>query len=311
MAPTIIFMGTPEFAAPALHSLHRAGFSIPLVVTQPDRPKGRGKSVQPPPVKAVALSLGLPVVQPVTTKEEAFWETLKGLTPDFLVVVAFGQILPKAVLEIPKFGAINIHPSLLPKYRGPAPIQHAIINGDPVTGVTTILLDEGMDSGEILLADPLPISQNDTSESLHHLLAEKGAILLLKSIDGLFHGTLRPMAQDHDQKSYAPRFKKEDGRIKWRDSAGKIDCFVRGIHPWPGAFTDLEMKRYKIFRVEPVACHMDALPGTVIDTGRATLVVRAGEDAVSILEIQGPSGKRLPISEFLKGHPVSPGAVLT
>lgn len=311
MTPTIIFMGTPDFAMPALQALHQAGFPIPLVVTQPDRPKGRGKNVQPPPVKALALSLGLPVIQPMTAKESDFIQRLEEHTPDFLVVVAFGQLLPKAVLEIPKYGAINIHPSLLPKYRGPAPIQHSIINGDRLTGVTTILLDEGMDSGEILLSESAPIGLDDTSESLHQTLAHKGALLLLQSIEGLLHGTIQPFAQNHDERSYAPRFKKEDGRIRWQDPAEKIDRFVRGIHPWPGAFTDIDSKRHKIFRVSPISCQTNAPPGTLIKADRNSLVVQAGENAVSIIEIQGPSGKRLPITEFLKGHPISPGAVLS
>lgn len=311
MAETIIFMGTPDFATPALKALHERGAHIPLVVTQPDRPKGRGKTLQPPPVKVMAEHLGLPVAQPLTVKTEEFLKRVSEIKPDFFVVVAFGQILPKSLLDIPKHGSINIHPSLLPKYRGPAPIQHSIINGDPITGVTTFLLDEGMDSGDILLSEPVSISSSDTSESLHHLLAEKGARLLLKSIEGLCNKNLKPTPQDHEKKTYAPRFKKEDGRINWHEPAEKIDSFVRGIYPWPGAFTDIGPKRHKIFKVQAVDGDNNALPGTVIETSRDRLIVKALKGAVSILEIQGPSGKRLTILEFLNGHSVTSGTLLT
>ncbi|MBU0991293.1 MAG: methionyl-tRNA formyltransferase [Proteobacteria bacterium] len=307
---TIVFMGTPEFAIPALEALHEAGAAIPLVVTQPDRPKGRGKKCVPPPVKITAERLGYPVVQPESIRTVEFLKSIDELKPECLVVVAFGHILVKPLLDIPKMGAINVHPSLLPKYRGPAPIQHSIINGDRLTGVTTMLLDEGIDSGDMLLTETVEIRSTDTSESLHHTLAEKGARLLIRSIEGLANHTIHPICQDHERKTLAPMFKKADGRINWQDSGNRIDCFVRGMYPWPGAFTDIHDKRHKIFKVQPVELDSTELPGTVIDGGYDKLVVKAGQGAVTVLEIQSASGKRLKINDFLRGNPIKPGTLL-
>lgn len=308
---SVVFMGTPDFAVPALERLHRSPITIELVVTQPDRPKGRGKKLSPPPVKQVAESLGYTVIQPVSVKTQDIIDRLAEIKPDAIVVVAFGHFLPRAVLDIPRWGAINIHPSLLPKYRGPAPIQHAISNGEQETGVTIMRLDTGMDTGDILSQETAIIDPLDTSESLHARLAEEGADLLVRTLDGLAQNTITPVKQDHESATLAPRLNKKDGRIDWRDSAENIDCFVRGMHPWPGAFTHLNDKRLKVFKVQPVEGEADHPPGTVVTCTKKDLVVCTGNGWIKIVEIQGASGKRMGSADFLRGHAVTRGTLLS
>lgn len=305
----IVFMGTPDFAVPALNALVRADYDILLVVTQPDRPKGRGKKLSPPPVREKAEEYGIKVYQPENMKGEEQYEILKALNPDAFVVVAYGHILPVRILEIPRLGPINIHASLLPKYRGAAPIQWSIINGDKKTGITTMFMEKGMDTGAILLQDETEIKAEDTSESLHDRLSEMGARLVVKTLEGLENGVIKPVAQDHEKSTLAPMLKKELGRIKWNESASVIDCLIRGVTPWPGAFTEFEGAVYKIITAKPVSLgNSDAKPGEVVSDSRSELIIRAGDGAISVTQIQGVSGKRLAIKDFLAGNRIPKGS---
>ncbi|MFW6081821.1 MAG: methionyl-tRNA formyltransferase [Desulfosalsimonas sp.] len=305
-----IFMGTPEFAVPALKALHKSGHRISLVVSQPDRPRGRGRRVTPPPVKQAAEELGYPVMQPDSVKTEEFYKTVSELRPDLFVVTAFGHILPRRLLEIPHMGAINLHASLLPKYRGPAPIQWAIINGETETGVTSMLMDKGLDTGEILLSKTAPIYPDDTAGTLHDRLAETAADVLTETLEGVRLGNLRPKPQNHALASYAPMLKKSDGRIDWTFTAEYLQRFIRGMSPWPGAYTYVNKRRLNIYRVEVRPGSPEHEPGTVIEAFDNELRVAAGKDAVSITEIQAESGRRMSVEEFLKGCPLAPGTVL-
>ena len=307
----VIFMGTPEFAVPALKKLHMDGQEIVLAVTQPDRRRGRGQQVSAPPVKKAATALNIPVFQPESIRTAEFLRLAQALQPDVLVVVAFGQILPKSLLSIPPSGSINIHASLLPKYRGPAPIQWAIINEEKQTGVTIMFMDEGLDTGDILLAQKTDISPDDTAASLHDRLADLGAELVSETLGRLSAGRIRPIRQDPGQATYAPLLKKSDGQIDWTRPAHSLDAFIRGMSPWPGAFTFHAGRRLKIFRAEPARTDVRESPGTVIPGFPDELRVMTGAGALSILDIQGASGKRLPIRDFLQGNPMPPGTVLT
>ena len=306
----ILFMGTPAYAVPTLRAIHQSPHQLDLVITQPDRPRGRGRQIVPPPVKQTAMELGYEVIQPTKIKPPEFADYLKQKNPDLLVVVAYGRILPKSVLDVPAIGAVNVHASLLPKYRGAAPIQWAVINGEKETGITTIWMDEGMDTGDILLTATEPIRPDDTTASLHDRLAELGAKVLLQTLDKLADGTLEPFVQQHDRATLAPMLKKSDGRIEWDETADKIVSFVRGVFPWPGAFTYLGNQRLKVFKAEAVSHPTDAAPGTVVEGYPDELRVAARSGIVSIQEIQGESGKRLPTAAFLRGHPIPAGSVL-
>ncbi|MBW1741323.1 MAG: methionyl-tRNA formyltransferase [Deltaproteobacteria bacterium] len=306
----IIFMGTPAFSVPALKALHENHDEVLAVVTQPDRPKGRGRRMVPPPVKEVASTLGYPVLQPARIKEPWFVEKMIALDPDIFVVVAYGRILPGSVLAIPRLGAINIHASLLPKYRGPAPIQWAIINGEQETGVTTMWMDEGMDTGEILLTSKVPIRPDDTSVSLHHRLADVGAQLLIETLNKLRSGDLVGTPQDKTQATYAPFLKKEDGRIDWTKDAKSLDAFIRGMNPWPGAFTFLFGKRLKIFKAEGLQKPAKEKPGTVLEGFPEDFNVATGRGILALKEVQLESAKRISVKDFLRGCPVPTGTRL-
>jgi methionyl-tRNA formyltransferase len=307
---SIIFMGTPDFAVPTLQALVQNGYGVALVVTQPDRPKGRGRQPGAPPIKAKALELGLNILQTATLKNEKFIDQIRHVQPDFLVVIAFGHILPEKILHLPKFGAINIHASLLPKYRGPAPIQWALINGERQTGVTTMLMNKGLDTGDILLAKAEPIYAEDTSGVLHKRLALSSADLLLKTLEGYATGKIKPIPQDHSQATYAPMLTKQDGHIDWQKPAEELKCFIRGMTPWPGAFTYHNQNRLKVLKADPVLEKVAKPAGTILRGFPDELRVATGRDALSIIEIQGPSGKRLAIADFLRGYPLPPGTVL-
>jgi methionyl-tRNA formyltransferase len=306
----IVFMGTPEFAVPTLKALHDNHHHVLAVATQPDRPKGRGRRMVAPPVKEVATGYGYPVLQPAKVKEVWFLEKLNALNPDLFVVVAYGHILPGSVLAIPRLGAINIHASLLPAYRGPAPIQWAIINGDQETGVTTMWMDEGMDTGDILLTAKVPIGPEDTAQTLHKRLAHVGAQRLIDTLDQLKSGHLVGAPQDQSKATYAPFLKKEDGRIDWSKEAKSLDAFVRGMSPWPGVFTLLSGKRLKIYRAKPLQQRAGEKPGTVLPGFPGDLNVATGRGILALKEVQLESGKRLGIEAFLRGFPVPPGTIL-
>ena len=299
-------MGTPEFAVPSLNALHHSEHHIALVVTQPDRPKGRGRKVCPPPIRTAALELDLNTIQPNSLKSEAVAEHLAGLKPDFLVVVAFGHILSKRILDIPRIGTINVHASLLPKYRGPAPINWAIINGENQTGVTTMLMDADLDTGDILLTATEPINPEDTAKTLHDRLALLGSDLLVRTLDAYATQRIRPIAQNHAHATYAPLMNKQDGRIDWQQAAATLEPFIRGMTPWPGAFTFHGEHRLKIFRAKPITRAPEGPPGTVLQSFPDELEIATGNGTLSILEIQGPSGKRLLIEDFLRGYHLKP-----
>jgi methionyl-tRNA formyltransferase len=307
----IVFMGTPDFAVPALKSICSSGHRVLQVVTQPDRPKGRGKTVVFPPVKAAALELGCSLIQPHSVRSQDFCDAITRLEPDLLVVVAYGHILPQRILAIPKLGAINIHASLLPRYRGPAPIQWAVINREIETGVTLMLMDTGLDTGDILASASVPILPDDTSGSLHDKLALLGADLLTQALNYYEVHRKNVTPQIHEQASYAPLLKKEDGHLDWRQSADALEARIRGLTPWPGAFCFNNGKRIKIYRAVRKIIETHAPPGTVLKGFSNELTVAAGKDALVIQELQGDSGKRLLAQDFLRGHPIFPGTVLT
>jgi methionyl-tRNA formyltransferase len=307
----IIFMGTPEFSVPGLKALHENGHDIVLVVTQPDRPQGRGRKITPSPVKATALDLGIPVIQPTAVKTVDFADQLKACQSDFQIVIAYGRILPENVLAVPRFGTLNIHASLLPKLRGAAPIHWAVINGERETGVCSMLMDKGMDTGDVLLSAPEPIKPEDTAGSLHDRLAAKGAKILIETLKRFSDRTIQPIPQDSSLATYAPMLNKDDGLINWNQSAESLERFIRGVTPWPGAYTFSGGTRLKIFKSTPIAVAVSEAPGTVLPGFPGELRVATGDGALSILEIQGASGKRMAIREFLMGHAIPPGTVLS
>jgi methionyl-tRNA formyltransferase len=307
----VIFMGTPDFAVPSLIALKNYECEIPLVITRPDQPKGRGRKIFAPPVKNTASKIGCPILQTNTIKSEDFYGKIASISPDLLVVVAFGHILPKKILEIPRYGAINVHASLLPKHRGPSPIQWAVINGDSETGVTTMLMDTGLDTGEVLLASRVSILPDDTAGTLHDRLSLVGADLLIDTIKSVETGTVKPIPQNHAQATYAPLLTKKDGHINWTKPANQIERLIRGVTPWPGAFTFLNNKRIRIFKAKVQDENSAKTPGTVVKGFSNQLWVATGNGILSILEVQADSGKRLPIHVFLRGTPVPVDTLLT
>ena len=300
--PSLIFMGTPGFAVPSLRALLDAGAPILLVITQPDRPKGRGRRVAASPVKQLALERGLPVYQPKKVKSAEAVERIKALGPSCLVVVAYGQLLSAEILEIPPLGAVNVHASLLPKYRGPAPIHWALIQGETETGVTTMFMDAGMDTGDILLQRKAVIQPGETAGSLHDRLAEEGARVLVETLDLLKRDSLEPRVQDSSQATYAPMLAKEDGKVDWHEDAKQICCRIRGMDPWPGSFTLWQGKRLKLFGCRALSISTQAEPGTVIAATADGLKVAAGEGAVLIETVQLEGGRPLAVPDFLKGR---------
>jgi methionyl-tRNA formyltransferase len=281
---------------------------VVAVVTQPDRPKGRGQQTLPPPVKLLAEQHGIPVFQPVKVRHPDAIEEIRSLEPDLIVVVAFGQILPKALLEIPKYGCINVHASLLPRYRGAAPLNWCIINGESETGVTTMMMDVGLDTGDMLLKKSTPIDPDEDTRSLHDRMSQVGAELLGETLDQLVAGGLVPEKQDDALTCYAPMLKKEDGQIDWSKDAASIKNLVRGMTPWPGAFSYLDDKLLKVYRVDLASGSGN--PGEVLSAGRDGIEVACGEGSIVIHELQLEGKKRLPAAEFLAGCKVESGAAL-
>ena len=308
-------MGTPEFAVPSLQALLEADpeavGQVVGVVTQPDRPKGRGGSLTPPPIKVLAERAGLPVVQPVKMKDPAFLGALHTWAPDLIAVTAFGRILPPVVLELPPMGCVNVHGSLLPKYRGAAPIQWAVINGETETGITTMLMDPGMDTGPTLLQEAVPILPTDTAGDLAVRLAPIGGRLLVRTIERVKHGTITPMLQDHTQATSAPMLKKEDGALDWHGEATALANRVRGLTPWPGAYTFYGNERWQIWRTQanPIGC-ATAEPGTVLEAAKEAFRIATGRGSLLIQELQLASGKRLTVRQYLAGHAVQVGTKL-
>ena len=308
--PRIVFMGTPAFALPALEILNQHHYPICAVVTQPDRPAGRGQKEIAPPVKLAAQNLGLPVLQPHKVKDPAFMETLFGLKPDMIVVAAFGQILPKAVIELPPLGCLNIHPSLLPKYRGAAPLNWSIIRGETTTGVTIMLMDEGMDSGDILLQEATPLAPLETVGELHDRLARLGARLLIQTISEVAAGTAHRQPQNAEAATFAPRLTKETGKIDWNDSILNITNLIRGLSPSPAAYTSLDGQILKIYHAEPVSGTANKNPGVIADITSAGLSVAARDGYIILKDIQLAGKKRMLIGDFLRGYRLKPDNIL-
>ncbi len=301
-------MGTPEFAVPSLRALIESGEKVVAVVTQPDKPKGRGLEVLPPPVKVLAEKFAIPVLQPAKIKTEEFFNELKEFNPDLICVTAYGKILPKNILDLPPNGCINVHASLLPKYRGAAPINWAIIRGEKVTGITIIKMNEGMDTGDMLLKKELPIDDEDNGETLSEKLSELGAKLLIETISLLKEGRTNPIPQDHSAASYAPMLKKEDGKIYWNKSAEEIRNLIRGAIPWPGAYTSLDGKLLKVYKAR--VSEGEGEPGEVIKSESKILRVATGKGALDLIEIQIEGGRRLETEAFLRGKKIKEGTIL-
>ena len=304
----IIFMGTPEFACPTLRALIERGEQVVAVVTQPDRPKGRGQQTLPPPVKVLAERHGIPVLQPVKVRLPESIEEIRALEPDLIVVVAFGQILPKALLDIPKKGCINVHASLLPRYRGAAPLNWCIVNGEAETGVTTMMMDVGLDTGDMLLKRATPIDPDEDTQSLHDRMSQLGAELLGETLERLAAGDLVPEKQDDSLTCYAPMMKKEDGLIDWSRDAQSIKNQVRGMTPWPGAYSTLDEKLLKVYRVQTGSG--SGAPGEIVSVGRDGVEVACGAGSLLIRELQLEGKKRLSAADFLAGYKLQPGAIL-
>ena len=304
-------MGTPDFSVGALKSLAENGYEIAGVVTQPDKPRGRGKASAMTPVKEAALELGLTVYQPARVREQSFMDTVRALNPDVIVVSAFGQIIPKALLELPRYGCVNIHASLLPKYRGAAPIQWAVMDGEPISGVTIMQMDEGLDTGDMLAKTEVPLEPDETGGSLFDKLSRAGAELLIRTLPALEQGTLTPEKQPLESPTaYARMIRKEDGRIDWNLEAEAIERRIRGLNPWPSAYTELTGKILKIWRAEVLPKESGQTPGTVTEAGKGGFCVQTGKGVLRLLEVQLEGKKRMDAQAFLRGFHAAPGMKL-
>ena len=309
----VVYMGTPDFAVDTLEAIVKAGHEVALVVTQPDKAKGRGKKVCYTPVKEKALEHDLPVAQPEQVREEDFVEKLRAIAPDVIVVVAFGQILPESILNIPKYGCINVHASLLPAYRGAAPIQWAVIDGLTESGVTTMYMEKGLDTGDIILQSKLSLAPDETGGSLFDKLAKEGAILLVKTLTMLGDGTATRTKQDDSKSSYAKMLTKDMGCLDFTKDAVILERLIRGLNPWPSAFTKIQDKTLKIYVAEVVSedvITFAAEPGTVVAVDKKSFTVRCGKGALRILNLQLEGKKRMDTSAFLLGYKIETGMQL-
>ena len=307
----LVFVGTPGFAVVSLEALLRSEDPVVGVVTQPDRPKGRGNILTPSPVKLLAQQSQIPLLQPLKMKDPEFLQTLVGWKPDLIAVAAFGRILPPAILSLPSLGCINVHGSLLPKYRGAGPIQWAIINGETETGITTMQMDEGMDTGAMLLQEAIPITSDDTAGSLSERLAQLGGRLLVETIARLKAGTLVPRPQDASQATMAPLLKKEDGVIDWTLPAAVLANRVRGLSPWPGAYTTIVGgDRWTIWRALALPGPVTKPPGMVVAVTTKAIHVATGAGVLAVTELQPANSRRMTVSQYLAGHPVAVGEQL-
>lgn len=309
----IVFFGTAGIAVPSLVGLAgQEGLSIVAVVTQPDRPKGRALQLQPSAVKEAALRIGLPVLQPERCRNESFLSALRELKPDLIAVIAYGQILPPALLAIPAHGCLNVHASILPRHRGAAPIQWAVLEGDAETGVTIMKMDAGLDTGDMLSVERTPIAVTDTAQTVHDRLALLGAETLARTIPPYIAGELRPIPQPAEGVTYARKITREDGALDWRQPAVRLDRWVRGLTPWPGTFTHMPASPHpmllKVWKAE-VDPQGQGPAGTVLSAGREGVVVACGTGGLRLLELQREGGKRLAARDFLAGYPLMPGTM--
>jgi methionyl-tRNA formyltransferase len=304
----IVFMGTPEFAVPSLAALLTSEHSVVGVVTQPDRPKGRGHELAASPIKQLAVQHKIPILQPLKMKDPAFLDALSAWKPDLIAVTAFGRILPKVILDLPPRGCVNVHASLLPKYRGAGPIQWALIRGERETGITTMLMDEGMDTGAILLQERAAITPDDTSGTLSSKLADIGGRLLIDTLARIQNGTVTPQPQDQSQATMAPLLKKEDGLLDWTLPALDLANRVRGLSPWPGAYTYLGEDRWVVWKASVLdRLVVRVLPGTIVDATKEGLVVATGDGVLRIMEFQQANSRRMSVAQYLTGHILAPG----
>lgn len=308
----VIFMGTPDFSVGTLEALIEAGHEVALVVTQPDKPKGRGGKMQYTPVKEVAVAHNIPVYQPKRIREPECIEELRKYNADIMVVIAFGQILPKEILEMTPYGCVNVHASLLPSYRGAAPIQWAVINGEKVSGVTTMQMNEGLDTGDMLLKVEIPLDEKETGGSLHDKLAEAGARLCVETLDALKAGTVTPEKQGDSPTAYAKMLDKHMGKIDWKMSAKEIERLIRGLNPWPSAYTrwDENDKGMKIWEAEVAEGQTDKAAGTVVEVVKDGFFVQTGDGLLKITALQIPGKKRMDAAAFLRGYQMETGTVL-
>jgi len=303
----VVYMATPDFAVGALESIIKAGHEVVLVVTQPDKPKGRGKEMQMTPVKQCALAHDIPVFQPVKIKEKDAVDYLKTFEADIFVVAAFGQILSSEILHMPKYGCVNIHASLLPMYRGAAPIQAVIINKEKETGVTIMQMDEGLDTGDMLMKEVIPIEADETGESLHDKLSELGANMIVKALAAIEDGSITATPQGDGKTCYASMLKKEMGCIDWNKSADDIEHLVRGLYPWPGTYTFLNGKMMKLCKVALSEVPVDGKPGEICLVTKDCLAVNTGEGTLEIRELQPEGKKRMTVHDFLLGNRLEKG----
>ena len=306
----VIFMGTPDFSVGTLEAIIEAGHEVALVVTQPDKPKGRGKAMQYTPVKECALSHGIEVFQPVKIRESANIEYLRKFNADIIIVVAFGQILSKSILDMPRYGCINVHASLLPKYRGAAPIQWAVINGDEFTGVTTMRMDEGVDTGDMIAKSTVRLASDETGGSLFEKLSAEGAKLCVETMKMIEDGTAEYTPQNSEEATHTSMISKELGFIDWTKPAVEIERLIRGLNPWPSAYTYLSGKTLKIWKATVHPGNTDAAPGTVVKADKQSLVIQTGVDRLSLEEVQLEGKKRMPVADFLRGFTIENGTVL-
>ena len=307
----VVFMGTPDFSVGTLRELAKAGHEIAGVISQPDKPKGRGKNLQPTPVKEAAMELGLPVYQPKKVRDPEFIQVMKELNPDVIVVVAFGQIIPKEILHMPKYGCINVHASLLPTYRGAAPIQWAVINGDKVSGVTTMQMNEGLDTGDMIMKTEVPLAEDETGGSLHDKLAKAGAKLCVETLKALEDKTATWETQGESPTAYAKMLDKKLGDIDWSKSAKAIECLIRGLNPWPSAYTDWNGKVMKIWEAKVLDENTDATPGTIVKVEKDGFSVQTGDGLLKVLVLQIPGKKRMEADAFLRGYQIETGCELS
>lgn len=308
--PRLIFMGTPQFAVPTLEALIDKGHEILAVVTQPDRPKGRGRKQVPSPVKELAVTHQIKVLQPQKVSDDHFCDRIREMEPDMAIVVAFGQILKKNLLTIPGWGVINIHASLLPKYRGAAPIQWAILNNESKTGLTVMRMDEGLDTGPILFQKEVPILEDETAGQLHDRLSELAGKMIIEALTDMAKTQVKEISQDDSLASYASKIERRDSLVDWKQPATKISCLIRALDPRPGAYTMLEGKQIKLFSSTVVdRSGLDGVPGRVVRHTKETIHVDAGQGMIGIREIQYPGKKRLSIADFLRGFPLPEGTI--
>ena len=303
----VIFMGTPDFAVETLEAIIKAGHDVVLVVSQPDKAVGRSKALKYTPVKACALAHGIEVYQPERVREEECIEYLRGYEADIIIVEAFGQIIPKAILDMPRYGCVNVHASLLPKYRGAAPIQWAVINGDEITGVTTQRMNEGIDTGDMIMKEEVIVRADETGGSLFEHLSRVGARVCVKTMEAIEAGTAEYTPQDESQATHTAKIHKELGSIDWTKEAKTIECLIRGLDPWPSAYTRLGDKTLKIWKATVLSENSNMAPGCIVKVEKNRILVQTGSGILALTEVQLEGKKRMPVDAFLNGYPVEEG----